>query len=921
MERSQLLSLITTAFSSLEDLVFIMEEEKGRFRYLFINDSASSVLNLSHGITGKTIEEIFPEDLAETLNQQYRKAAIQKRVISYENETILNDEQRIFQSVLTPLSIENRTYIIAIVRDVTEKNKKMQELQKAKALLEKNEQRLSALIENNEDGIFLLDTEGYLLEVNPAAELISGYHKEELIGTNFRNIMSNKEFERIKKYFQMAVLGENVRYDLYIYHKEGNEVYLSIKNMPCIVDGHIIGLYGIARDITKEKKIIEELSTVNRQLESFLNDSTDPIWITNLEGEVEFINSAFTITFGFTEEEVLNKQNPIVPEWLFEETNQLFREAQSGKRKQNLHVKRQKKSGDLIDVSITFSPVYNEFGELTGISSIGRDISQIKKNEVETMKAKEELELVWKNTTEAILMIGKNGEIIRANSAFEEMFQFNKEDMDNLKLSQIYIDYQRNQLDEFFKRLRDRKFLQFETKRKRKDGMIIEISAIYRLINNDEILAIATYKDIGEEKRIIRRMKESEKKYRKVLESTADAMIILEGEIITHINQSGLKLLRAKKSTQVIGKAISHFIHPKSRKEVTERIQQVMKNGSNGDRFEEIILSVDGDIIHVEGSSALFLEEGNISAYLMFRDITVKKRAVKALKENEERFRIIAEHSKDIIKILTPKGKITYASPSIEKLLGYPVRNMIGKNFLNQIHSEDKEDTKKIFKKISESRIDADVEIRYTHQDGSYVWLHSHFHPIISSEGEIEKVIVISGDITEIKQREEILTKMAFYDFLTGLPNRRLFIDRLKQAMYTSDRTGKLTALLMLDGDGFKQINDRFGHNIGDEVIKELAKRVRQSIRKMDTLSRVGGDEFTIVLPELNDMNDAITISERILKNSSKPMFIKGHIIQSTLSIGIAFFPTKGIDVESLYQEADLNLYKAKEQGGNTYSL
>ncbi len=206
-------------------------------------------------------------------------------------------------------------------------------------------------------------------------------------------------------------------------------------------------------------------------------------------------------------------------------------------------------------------------------------------------------------------------------------------------------------------------------------------------------------------------------------------------------------------------------------------------------------------------------------------------------------------------------------------------------------------------------------------KSGHSIWLHSHFIPVLSSEGDLEKIIVISSEITESKRKEEKLAKMAFYDYLTGLPNRRLFTDRLNQAIFTSERTGKLTALLVLDCDKFKRINDTLGHDIGDEVIKEFARRVRSSLRKMDTLSRVGGDEFTIVLPELMSTDEIKAVSNRILEVIREPMLIKGHEIHMTTSIGISLYPMQANTVDDLYKKADVNLYKSKDCGGNTFSL
>ncbi|MCQ6274989.1 PAS domain S-box protein [Bacillus sp. V3B] len=920
---SQLFTLATSAFNSLQDFIYIIGVENEKFTYLFANQAGLSVLNTNQGLIGKTFEEVLQKDKADCLERYYRKAAKMKKVITFEDEVELKDGQTMFcETVLTPICDDDDIYIIAVVRDVTDKSKKLRELQLSKQLLEENEKRLSSLMENNEDAVFMFDREGTFLEVNPAAEHITGYNHTELIGTHFSQITSKKELKRVQKLFQQATEGETVRYESFIYHKEGRNVYLNVKNIPIIIEDQIIGVYGIARDITNEKKALEELHSVKLQLESFINDSTDSISLINLNGEVEFINEAFTKTFGYTENDVLGKENPIIPDWLKKEKDQLVEQVLKGKKVQDIHVKRQKKSGELRDISITLSPINDESGHVTGISTICRDITENKKTEIEMMKIKEELELVWNYSTDAIFMIGQDGSILQANPAFEALFGWNKEEIDRMALSRIYLDYQLNQQEELLTRLRENEeILSFDTRRKYKDGSIIDVVATYRPINKGKTLAIATYKNVTEEKRVMLKLKESEERYRKVLEFSPDALVMHTEGKITYVNQAGLDLIKAKNTNQVIGKPVLDFVHDSNRKQVAERIEKAIKNGKKGELVEEKYLTFEGDKIYVETASAPIQEQGKTSVIVMFRDITTKRRAEKALRESEERFRIIAEHSKDIIKILDLEGKVFYASPSFETTLGHPIRNVIGKSFLDQIHQDDVSEAITILEEMKRSKEYFEIDIRHVHQDGYSIWLHSHFIPVLSSEGDMEKIIVISSDITESKQKEEKLAKMAFYDYLTGLPNRRLFTDRLNQAIFTSERTGKLTALLVLDCDKFKPINDTYGHDIGDEVIKEFARRVRSSLRKMDTLARVGGDEFTIVLPELTSTDEIIAVSKRVVEVTREPMHIKGHELQITTSIGISFYPTDADHVDQLFKEADQNLYKSKDRGGNTFSL
>ncbi|WP_010283604.1 diguanylate cyclase domain-containing protein [Bacillus timonensis] len=413
--------------------------------------------------------------------------------------------------------------------------------------------------------------------------------------------------------------------------------------------------------------------------------------------------------------------------------------------------------------------------------------------------------------------------------------------------------------------------------------------------------------------------------------SLKDILFILHVEdsefTYMYANQAGLSILNTNQS--LFGKTMEECL-PMEKVQYLKRYYEKAAYSKQVVTFEDETILPDGQIMINETIVTPIIDGENIFLIAIVRDVTDKsmrikelqqyKKAEQARRESEETFRIIAENSVDIIKVLTPDGKITYVSPSVEDILGYPAHKRVDETLFGTIHPDDLERMNDVFTKLLETKEHVDIEVRRKHHDGHSVWLHSDFIPVLSSEGELEKIVVISGDITEYKRKVNKLEKLAFYDYLTGLPNRRIFEERLLQSMYTTDRTGKLTALLVLDCDNFKQINDRLGHDIGDEVIKEFSKVVRRTIREKDTLSRVGGDEFTVVIPEIMDKHQVIAISNRILTAVHQPIEIKEHVINITTSIGISFYPLVE-NAEELFKRADDNLYKSKSLGGNTFSL
>jgi diguanylate cyclase (GGDEF)-like protein len=199
------------------------------------------------------------------------------------------------------------------------------------------------------------------------------------------------------------------------------------------------------------------------------------------------------------------------------------------------------------------------------------------------------------------------------------------------------------------------------------------------------------------------------------------------------------------------------------------------------------------------------------------------------------------------------------------------------------------------------------------------ILLDNSISPLRNKEGKIIGFRSISRDITERKKFEQKLAEMATHDALTGLPNRILLSDRLMIGAALARRNGHRLAVLMLDLDRFKAVNDALGHSVGDELLKDVGQRLSGIMRKSDTVSRIGGDEFVLVLPQISGVDDVTKFAERILGAFQEPFVFSGHRLQVTTSIGIAVYPEDGTEIENLLKNADSAMYLAKEQGRATY--
>ncbi|HET8666450.1 MAG TPA: diguanylate cyclase, partial [Terriglobales bacterium] len=310
------------------------------------------------------------------------------------------------------------------------------------------------------------------------------------------------------------------------------------------------------------------------------------------------------------------------------------------------------------------------------------------------------------------------------------------------------------------------------------------------------------------------------------------------------------------------------------------------------------------------------------------RNADLAKAEQRTLQQSEERFRTLTDNSSDIIAIVDAEGAILYLSNSIEHVLGYPRQQWDGHTVLELIHSEEAPVFAEMLHRISRTSDSRNTaEFRFRHEDG--VWRHMEVTARNDlSTQNVGGIVVNARDITERKIAEEQLLHDAFHDPLTSLPNRTLLLDRLQRAVNRSRRQENYKfGLLFIDLDRFKIVNDSLGHQAGDQLIVEVASRLGNSLRQTmpqgrmrptgdDTIARIGGDEFTVLIEEIRDPADAIRVAERILARLELPFVVNGIEMFTSASIGIAISSAPYTSADEVLRDADIAMYRAKAAGG-----
>jgi len=331
----------------------------------------------------------------------------------------------------------------------------------------------------------------------------------------------------------------------------------------------------------------------------------------------------------------------------------------------------------------------------------------------------------------------------------------------------------------------------------------------------------------------------------------------------------------------------------------------------------------------VRGLAALVLL---FDIYTVFQHFQLQ-RLRKQLDDRNELFQLITENAADMIAVIDGLGNRLYNSPAYQRVLGYSPADLRSQSEVDQIHPADRVRVSQATQKARLAGRGERLEYRMRHRDGSWRVLESTASAIYGTKGEVEKLVIVNRDITERKRAEEMLAHNSFHDHLTDLPNRTLFLDRLKHAVVRSRRHPDYRfAVLFIDVDEFKVINDSLGHSAGDQLLIEIGRRLANCFRDSDTISRggadnlagtaeeetlarLGGDEFTVLLEDIANAGDAVRVAQRIQDRWTVPFLINGQEVVISSSIGIALSTMACPEAENLVRDAELAMYRAKQSG------
>jgi diguanylate cyclase (GGDEF)-like protein/PAS domain S-box-containing protein len=526
------------------------------------------------------------------------------------------------------------------------------------------------------------------------------------------------------------------------------------------------------------------------------------------------------------------------------------------------------------------------------------------------------------HASDGILILDIEGNVIEASDSFCHMLGYKRAEVIGMNVTQWDAGFSPAELAGFVAELFERPESQmFEARYRRKDGSVIDVEVTGRSLKlgGGPVLYLAA-RDITERKRNARALAESETRFRRFFEENNSVMVLVDpcGGTIVAGNLAASAYYGYERE-QLAGMLISQINRLPSG-DITSELQRAARKECSLFNFRHRLAS--GEERDVEVYAAPMDVDGKPLLHCIIHDITERTRAQEALRASEARYRTAFQTSLDSVNInRLDDGTYVEVNEGFSRTMGYERQEVIGRTSTELsiwVDSRDRERLADALRRESHCR---DLEAQFRKKDGEVIW-----GLMSASAIEIDGascVLSITRDISDAKHAEEEIKNLSFYDSLTGLPNRRLLLERLRHILTTGNLGNRKQALLFIDLDNFKTLNDTLGHQTGDLLLLEVAQRLTVCVREAGTVARPGADEFLIILEGLSGIAgeaaaQAKTVAEKILAAVARPCLLAGHECIMTASIGITVFGNQRESIEDVLQQADIAMYQAKDAGRNT---
>lgn len=799
------------------------------------------------------------------------------------------------------------------------------------------EANLKALIESTTDHIWSVDLGFRLMTVNSAVRnyVKEAYGLEMRVGDRLQNALPAERIPFWEELCQRTLREGCVATE----YDTPTARVLVIRLNTIVVEGRIVGISVFGRDVTEERVAQEN----QRLLAAVVEGSDEAIHALTLDGRIASWNLGGERMLGYTAEEVLGKRlvDTIVLPQRGPVISWLMTEIAEGRTVGPYDTVLRSKSGRLLDVSVSISPIRDAEGKINGGAAYARDIRRRRNTELLLRDSEERYRSTFEQAAIGIVHCGFDGVIQRCNARFASMLGYRPRDLIGRALDSITAPEHVTKTNDFIRNIADgtAATANYEKIYMHRNGSRVwgrvTVSA-QRDGQGKPIHLIAFIEDINEQRSTERELSitqraldQTEARYEQVFNSTLDAITInrISDGVYIECNPAFIAITGYRRE-EVMGKSsveLGVWADPAARLAIVE----ILRREGICRSYETQFRKKNGELLWGQMSATAIDVHGEPCLLTVTRDVSAAKEADLRLTEagekirlSEQRYAAVFRTSSDgILVIRRDSGIIVDVNPTFLEFMGFEREEVVGRTGLRLRFWVDPADRARWLHMVTKAPACQNFETRLRRKNGDLIWVMLSTS-VLDIDG-VRSMIVIARDITAAKAAEEEIRTLAFYDALTGLPNRRLLLERLQQALATGMRSGRSRALLFVDLDNFKLFNDTLGHQTGDLILREIGNRIAGSVRESDTVARLGGDEFVVMLMDLSlQAEDAAEqarhTAEKILAAVEKPCILEGRDCRFTCSIGITVFGARKTTPEEILQQADIAMYEAKAAGRNT---
>jgi diguanylate cyclase (GGDEF)-like protein/PAS domain S-box-containing protein len=787
--------------------------------------------------------------------------------------------------------------------------------------------KLSRAVEYGPSVTVITDPAGRIEYANRRHAEVTGYAAEEVVGARAADL-GEMPPEEERRMWEAIGSGREWRGEFRNRRKAGGH-YWELASISALrdADGDITHYVKVGEDITERKAAERALRTSEAHLGRAQRMAHLGSWeIDLLAGEMYWSDELYRI-FGYEPQAVVPSREALERATHPEDRARIPEAiSRAVRERQPFDIEHRvvRPDGEVRHVHARGEAEFDADGRPVVLAGATLDATERVRAEEARRRSERDYRNLFELANDAVLVLDPESEtVLDANGRACEMYGFPREEFIGRSIKDLSRDVGRG--EEHLRLLLSRgRYDGFETVQYRADGTPLDLvinASVIEFRGRRAVLSIN--RDVTERKEAEEALRRSEAGLtgaQRIAHVGSCEWDVATGEVRWSDESYRIFGLRPQQ-VALTAERVLEMLHPEDRDRAVAVTRAALEDGEPFD-IEFRVVRPDGQERVVYSRAELTYDDEGRPIRLIGTnlDVTERRRAEEELRASEERFRSLVLNSSDIILVVDRDDAIRYASPSVERLLGYGPAEVEGAKGLDFAHPEDLPRLRSSFREtLGTPGVSPAVELRLRHRDGSW----RHFEAVATNllgDPSVRGVVINSRDVTERKRFEERLRHQALHDPLTDLPNRALLLDRLARALAREGRREGSVAVLFLDLDRFKVANDSYGHEFGDELLVEVAHRLRDCLRPGDTAARFGGDEFVVLVEGMGGAADAGRVAERVARELEAPFRLRGQEVFLSASVGIALNASGEDQPADLLRQADVAMYRAKQGGRARYA-